>query len=182
MWELQDQRSRQYADAEMLSNLVDLDLIRVMALGETAHEIWAELVSGAAVATLDDGEAATIATALDRGGLALIDERKALRICASQFEELPTGTTVDLLRHPQIQESLPSKELADAVFNAAYKARMRVQHHHAEWVLDLIGRKRAESCSSLRRILRTTGFAGPPPASEVHEPRVRYGIEDAPTG
>ena len=182
MWELQDQRSRQYADAEMLSNLVDLDLIRVMALGETAHEIWAELVSGAAVATLDDGEAATIATALDRGGLALIDERKALRICASRFEELPTGTTVELLRHPQIQESLPSKELADAVFNAAYKARMRVQHHHAEWVLDLIGRKRAESCSSLSRILRTTELARPQPPSEVHEPRATFGFEDPALG
>ena len=182
MWELQDQRSRQYADAEMLSNLVDLDLIRVMALGETAHEIWAELVSGAAVATLDDGEAATIATALDRGGLALIDERKALRICASQFEELPTGTTVDLLRHPQIQESLPSKELADAVFNAAYRARMRVQHHDAAWVLDLIGRKRAESCSSLSRILRTTELARPQPPSEVHEPRATFGFEDPALG
>ena len=178
VWELQGQRSRQHADAEMLSNLVGLNLIDVTALGETGHLVFAELVSGAAVATLDDGEAATIATALDRGGLALIDERKALRICASQFEELPTGTTVDLLRHPQIQESLPRKELADAVFNAAYRARMRVQHHHAEWVLDLVGRKRAESCSSLRRILRTTEFAGPPPASEVHEARVRYGFGD----
>ncbi len=182
MWELQDQRSRQYADAEMLSNLVDLDLVRVIALGETAHEIWAELVSGSAATTLDDGEAATIAAAIERGGLALIDERKALRICASRFEEVGTGTTVDLLRHPQIQGTLPREELADAVFKAAYRARMGVQHHHAEWVLDLIGRERAELCSSLRRILRATKFAKPLPPSEVHEARVRYGFDDAPTG
>ena len=182
VWELQSQRSRQHADAEMLSNLVGLNLIDVTALGETGHQVFVELVSGAAVATLDDGEAATIATALDRGGLALIDERKALRICASRFKELHTATTVDLLRHPQIQEILPREELADAVFNAAYRARMRVQHHDAAWVLDLVGRERAKLCSSLSRILRTTELARPQPPSEVHEPRATFGFEDPALG
>ena len=174
VWELQDQRSRQHHDGEMLSNLVALDLIKVTALGGNGHQVLAELVSGAAATTLDDGEAATIAAALEQGGLALIDERKALRICASRFKELHTATTIDLLRHPQIQEILPREELADAVFNAAYRARMRVQHHHDEWVLDLIGRKRARLCRSLNRILRSTRPQGPPPGSEVHEERMPY--------
>ena len=174
VWELQDQRSRQHHDGEMLSDLVALDLIKVVALEEDGHQVFAELVSGAAAATLDDGEAATIAAALEQGGLAMIDERKALNICASRFDELHTATTVDLLRNPRIQETLPRDELAHAVFNAAYKARMRVQHHHGEWVLDLLGRKRASLCSSLNRILRSTRPQGLPPASEVHEKRATY--------
>ena len=180
--ELCDERSRQHRDAELVSRLVDQHLVTVVALGSPGQSHFTGLVSGSAASTLDDGEAATIATALERGGLTLIDERKALRICASQFEELLTGSTVDLLRHPQIQGTLPREELADAVFNAAYRARMRVQHHHAEWVLDLIGRERATLCSSLSRILRTTNFTEPPPASEVHEARVRYSFDDSPTG
>ncbi len=172
--ELQDQRSRQHRDGEMLSNLVAHDLIEVTALAADGYQVLTTLVSGAAATTLDDGEAATIAAALEQGGLAMIDERKALHICAWRFDELHTATTVDLLRHPRIQEALPRDELADAVFNAAYKARMRVQHHHGEWVLDLLGRKRASLCSSLNRILRSTRPQGPPPASEVHEERAPY--------
>lgn len=178
--ELEDQRSRQHQDAEMLSKLVDLDLIRVIALGESAQAVFTQLVAGSAAETLDDGEAATIATALERDGLALIDERKALRICASRFEELPTGTTVDLLRHPRIQETLPREELANLVFNAAYRGRMRVQHHHGDWLLELIGRERAELCSSLSWILRSTRPQGPLPGSEVHEERVPYGFGNRP--
>lgn len=178
--ELRDQRSAQHDDGEMLSDLIALDLIKVTGLGRNGYEIFAELISGAAATTLDDGEAATIAAALEHGGLALIDERKALRICAAQFAELHTGTTVDLLRHPQIQETLPREELADAVFNAAYRARMRVQHHHGEWVLDLIGPKRARLCASLSRILRTTRPPEPPLGSEVHEERVHHGFDSRP--
>ena len=172
--ELQDQRSRQHHDGEMLSDLVALDLIKAVALEENGHQVFAELVSGAAAATLDDGEAATIAAGLESGGLAMIDERKALHICASRFDGLHTATTVDLLRHPRIQEALPREVLADAVFNATYKARMRVQHQHGEWVLDLLGHKRASLCSSLNRILRSTRPQRPPPASEVHEKRATY--------
>ncbi len=182
VWELCDERSRQHRDAELVSSLVDQHLVTVVALGSPGQSHFTGLVSGSAASTLDDGEAATIAAALERGGLALIDERKALRICASQFEELLTGSTVDLLRHPQIQEALPRQKFADAVFNAAYRARMRVRQNDAEWVLGLIGRERAALCSSLRRILRTTKLPEPLAPSEVHEPRVGYGFEDPVSG
>src|SRR5581483_3817592 len=51
------------------------------ALVDAANGFFEELVVGPAVETLDDGEAATIAYALAHGGTALIDERKAMRIC-----------------------------------------------------------------------------------------------------
>lgn len=178
--ELQDQRSTQHDDGEMLSELVALELVKVTGLGRNGYQVFSELVSGAAATTLDDGEAATIAAALEQGGLALIDERKALRICAAQFRELHAATTVDLLRHPQIQETLPREQLADAVFNAAYRARMRVQHQHGEWVLELIGRERAATCASLSRILRTTRPPRPPLGNEVHEERVHHGFDSRP--
>lgn len=178
--ELQDERSTQHDDGRELSDLVALELVKVAGLEQKGCEVFADLVSGAAATTLDDGEAATIAAALEHGGLALIDERKALRICETRFTELHTASTVDLLRHPRILETLPREDLADAVFNAAYRARMRVEHHHGEWVLDLIGRERARACTSLNRILRATKPQGPPPSSEVHEQREPAGFGDRP--
>lgn len=180
VWELGDEGSQQHADAELLGSLANRQLVTAVGLGRQGQSHFSGLVSGSSASTLDDGEAATIAVALERGGLALIDERKALRICAAQFKELHTATTVDLLRHPQIQETLPREELADAVFNAAYRARMRVQHHHGEWVLDLIGPKRARLCASLSRILRTARPPEPPLGSEVHEERVHHSFDSRP--
>lgn len=179
--ELQHERSRQHQDAGALASLVEQRLVAVVSLGRAGHNHFTELVSGAAASTLDDGEAATIAAALEQGGLALIDERKALGICASRFEDLCTGSTVDLLRHPHIQAVLSREALADAVFGAAYCARMRVQPHDAEWVVRLIGRKRAERCTSLRKILRAVNPNGPPPAGEVREARGRSSTEEPPT-
>ena len=182
VWELEDQRSRQRENAKMLAKLVALDLIEVTCLGVAGHEIFAEVVSGAAVTTLDDGEAATIAAAIENSGLALIDERKALRVCASRFEELETGSTVDFLRHPRVHQTLSRMELADAVFNAAYRARMRVQDHHAKWVLELIGQERAESCSSLARLLRATNPVRSLPSTELQEATRRHGLQKPATG
>jgi predicted nucleic acid-binding protein len=59
-------------------------------------------VVGPAQTTLDDGEAATIAHAVALNGVALIDERKANRICTERFPELRIASTVDILVHPSV--------------------------------------------------------------------------------
>ena len=113
-----------------------------------------ELVVGPADTTLDDGEAATIAYALTHTSTALIDERKAMRICAQRFPNLRVASTVDVLNHPEVQRELGTDALADAVFNALVRGRMRVLPHQLEWVVALIGADRAALCHSLSRRAR----------------------------
>ena len=127
--------------------------VQIVRLGDTGIGHFSNLVSGPAAQTLDDGEAATIALALEMEppAIPLIDERKANRICADRFAHLVTGSTVDLLAQDDIQATLGSARLADAVFNALLAGRMRVLPHHLDWVVNLIGLERARQCDSLPR-------------------------------
>ena len=89
----------------------------------------------------------------NRGGVALVDERKAIRICAERFPSLGIGCTVDVLAQRHVQAALGGS-LADAVFNALNRGRMRVSDHHGHWVVDLIGKERAAECRSLQKRFR----------------------------
>ncbi len=144
-------------DAEALSALVAQGGVRLVRLRDAGTQHFISLVSGPANQTLDDGEAATIAYALEHGATALIDERKAIRICAERFGELSTGCTIDIFAQDDVQRILTRDTLADAVFNALYKGRMRVPMHYVEWVVNLIGKERAAQCRSLPASVRSAG-------------------------
>ena len=90
-------------DAEALSALVVQGSVELVRLGDIGTRHFISLVSGPANQTLDDGEAATIACALEQGATALIDERKAIRICAERFRELSTGCTIDIFAQDDVQ-------------------------------------------------------------------------------
>ncbi len=66
---------------------------------------FADLVGGAAADTLDDGEAATIACAMERSAIALIDDRKAIRLWAERFPHLAVGCTLDVLAQQHVPGS-----------------------------------------------------------------------------
>src|SRR5206468_2948054 len=85
----------------------------------------------------------------------VIDERKANRICAERFPELPVACTVDLLSHPVVRSTLGDSALADAVFGALFHGRMRVLPQHRTWVIELLGESRVPNCLSLPQFLRT---------------------------
>ena len=144
-------------DAEALSALVAQGSVELVRLGDAGTQHFISLVSGPANQTLDDGEAATIAYALEHGATALIDERKAIRICAERFGELSTGCTVDIFAQDDVQRILTRDTLADAVFNALYQGRMRVPDHYVGWVVNLIGEERAAQCRSLPASVRSAG-------------------------
>jgi predicted nucleic acid-binding protein len=147
--ELEQGRRRDRQDADLLKELVAVGLIEIVTLGKPAAPHFEELVIGPAARTLDDGEAATIAYAIEKDAIPLVDERKANRLCAERFPQLRVGCTVDIFTHPEILQSLGSEKLAGAVFKALYHGRMRVFPHHIEWVLALIGAERAALCRSL---------------------------------
>ena len=144
-------------DAAALDGWHSSGRARIVPLGDTGTQHFFNLVSGPAAQTLDDGEAATIALALETEppAVPLIDERKANRICAHRFADLVTGSTVDLLDQDDVQAALGRDRLASAVFNALYFGRMRVLPHHLDWVVSLIGPDHAKQCESLPRSVRS---------------------------
>lgn len=123
-------------------------------MGDEAEIHFEELVIGSARSTLDDGEAATIACALELSAFPLIDERKARRFCAQRYPDLSFGCTIDIFKHPEVGSALGDSELAIAVLNALKKSRMRVPQHHLAWVVNLIGAENAAGCLSLPRSVR----------------------------
>ena len=146
--ELDRGRSRGRKDAEELAKLVDGGQVAIVDLGATGMSHFSALTVGAAQHTLDDGEAAAIAYALEQAATVLIDESKATRLCAERFGYLAVGSTVDLVGCKAVQAALGA-DLADAVFNMLSVGRMRVFPQHLEWVVEQIGTRRAAQCPSL---------------------------------
>ncbi len=137
--------------------IIERGQAKVATLTSEGLERFRSLTGGRADETLGDGEAATIACALSLGAIALIDERKALRVSAERFPSLVTDTSVDLLAHPQVQSDLGLTTLSEAVFHALTRARMRVPPHYFAWVVGLIGADNASRCDSLPRSVRLPG-------------------------
>ena len=107
------------------------------------------LVVGSAAETLDDGEAATIAYALTSSYEALIDERKARRICAEPYAALVVTTTVELLLDSTTKAELGPDGVEDALFSALSCGRMRVPSLQLDRVVGILGKERAALCNSL---------------------------------
>lgn len=156
--ELDTTTGRGRASLDGFLDLVAAGLLDVVPLPEDAEALFESLVVGAAADTLDDGEAATIAYALTRPGVALIDERKATRLCGARFPHLVLASTVDLLCHAEVQRQLGSGPLEAAVYNALREGRMSVLPHQVDWVVDVIGSERAAACDSLPRRVRVAGI------------------------
>jgi predicted nucleic acid-binding protein len=154
MEELRLGRFRGRSDAGTAERLAAAGVIEVARLGTQGFDHFETLIAGAAIDTLDDGEAATIALAVEAGAIPLIDERKAHRICRDRYPSLKVGSTLELLAHPNVESALGQSQLADAVFQALMMTRMRVFTDYIDWVFGLIGPERAAKCMSLPRSVR----------------------------
>jgi predicted nucleic acid-binding protein len=143
-------------DRTLLAALVTAGLVEIVTLDEDALDRFASLTIGPAADTLDDGEAATIAFASSRGFISVVDERKALELCARQEPTMLVASTVDIFAHQAVQAALGAIRLGEALHNALALARMRVLPRHLGWVLDLVGPERAATCPSLPKSARPT--------------------------
>lgn len=128
---------------ELLASPATLDTVTLDANGLVLFENL--------VLELDDGESATIAAAATRRAVAVLDERRARKICSEQLPSVIQASTIDVFAHPAVEKSLGRDGLADAVHAALQNARMHVRADQREWVIDLIGRGRAASCNSIPR-------------------------------
>lgn len=146
--------SNGHGDGEKLRTLVETGAIQLVSLGERGSRIYESLVEGSTLRTLDDGEAATIGYAHQMGGIAMIDERKARTICATDFPHLALASTVDLLTHELVERAVGRRGQTEAIVNALRGARMRVPPHQIDIVVSLIGNEAAAACHSLPRSVR----------------------------
>lgn len=136
-------------DAKLLASLIAGGLVSEVAIGTLKSDHFERLVVGNTADTLDDGEAATIACAIEMQAIAVIDERKAKRICRAWYPGLVVASTVDLLALDSVTKALGEEQLAEATYNALSAARMRVLPEHIDWVVNLIGAERTVLCTSL---------------------------------
>jgi predicted nucleic acid-binding protein len=153
--ELDSGRPRGRRDADLLGQLAAAGHVDIVSMGELGWQYFEGLVAGPAVETLDDGEAATIAYAVEHNATAVLDETKATRLCGVRFPRLRLMSTVDILLHPEVLRTLGEEGLSDAVFAALRDARMRVFSHHLAEVVRLIRPERAALCQSLPRGFRS---------------------------
>jgi predicted nucleic acid-binding protein len=158
--ELEFGRSRGRTDGDKTATLISSGHIKLVSLGATGLDIFEQLVVGSAAATLDDGEAATLAHAMEKAGAAVIDERKALRLAAERYPELLTASTMDLLGHPSVCEALGDTGLSDAIYLALRDARMGVCEPHKAWVVEVIGAERASRCRGLKNVIKPSRQSG----------------------
>jgi predicted nucleic acid-binding protein len=126
-------------------------LIQEVQLGDHGRATFLELVANDVNGGLDDGEASTIAAALEHSEQAVIvvDEKKATRIVSERWPRRRCVNTVTVLAQTRVRNGLHDGAFADVVFSALKHSRMRVPPDGMDWVVRLIGEERARQCSSL---------------------------------
>jgi predicted nucleic acid-binding protein len=153
--ELREDGQSKRNDAQLAAKLIEQGLITVVEISSLTGSDFEHLVAGTSAATLDDGEAATIAYASEKSLTALIDEKKATKICKVQYPKLLVGSTGDLLALKTVEARLGRASLADAAYEALTGARMRVLPQHLDWIVELIGPERVGQCESLPKRVRS---------------------------
>jgi len=132
-----------------MQSLVESALVEQVRLSDSAFERFLSLTGATPPDDLGDGEAATIAQALDLRAVPIIDERKATRIALSIEPSRPVLHTIDILGCSEVADALTERELGDLIYCALVYARMRVAAPCREWVSALIGPERVKDCPSL---------------------------------
>jgi predicted nucleic acid-binding protein len=152
--ELEVGRAKGRSDAYLVDDLLARGHAERVVLTAECEEAFLQLVAGPGLATLDDGEAATIAWAAAHKGVPIIDEKKGLAICRERFAMLRPCSTLDIFAHESVKERLGNPGLSDALYGALLNARMRVPEEKIPWVIGIIGQSRARECTSLPRSAR----------------------------
>jgi len=119
---------------EIINALVSDGRLIIATLSDAQYEDFLSLTGAFPPDDIGDGEAATIVCANGVGGVA-IDDRKALRIAAKNFPQIPLYSSLDILCAECIFSALGKDAVLNAVRGAINKARMRVPHLWKDWIL-----------------------------------------------
>ena len=147
--ELESGREKGRRTASVVVDLIAKGLVEQVPLSSADEQVFLDLIVGAQSDTLDDGEAATIATALGKTAIAMIDERKATTLCQRRYPGLIVKSTTDLLLSSEVRGAMDEDCLADCIFGALINARMRVPERHLAEVCAMLDFERLQRCLSL---------------------------------
>lgn len=134
-------------ESAFLNDLIDGAVIAVVNFTDEEYQIFGELTSGGD--SLDDGEAASIAIAINRKFFPVIDEKKGRSRASTLMEMQEPCWSLDLLRHPLVQSQLGNEVTFEALYRALRDGRMRIPEEAVDDVIAVIGTERAVHCKSL---------------------------------
>lgn len=137
--ELENGTAKGHSNAEAINELFRLRHAQMLDLGPVGFSVYEKLIRGTTIGTLDDGEAAVIGMAIEKSGTALIDERKAKKLCAKSYPDLPIINTVEFLLSSNVKEILDIRRQAKAIRYAIKFARMHVPESYRDQVSYLLG-------------------------------------------
>ncbi len=109
-----------------LQPLFEEGYLKLCRMSDVAYETYISLVSGPPTQTLDDGESAAIAVAVDGLGSVVLDDKKARRILSSRFELASPGSSLTLLLAAATRANWTLQELREAITAARIVSRMAV--------------------------------------------------------
>lgn len=142
--ELKNGQNSKYGDFDKINEFISKGFMKLQPLRSSALNIYENIVLGTAKYSLDDGEASVIACAVDLKIYAIIDEKKATRICREQYPDLKTFHTLDIfkiyLNKPLIQ---------NATQNALKGARMYIPKSRYDELKEIVGNNFMEECSCI---------------------------------
>jgi predicted nucleic acid-binding protein len=145
--ELEKEASRSTGESDFVKGLACQGLVTIADMSDEEAETFLELTS--IYPTLDDGEAATIAIAVSRNFIPVLDERKGRKRAAAMLMLSVPWWSIDLFRHSLVVDALGDKDANEALFLALFRGRMRIPAEQAGLVIDLIGVERAKLCTCL---------------------------------
>ncbi len=131
-------------DKNFLPTLANKKIVELSELTDEEDELFEKFIL-----TLDDGESATIAIAINRNILPVIDERKGRGFLIGLNANIVAGWSLDLIRHSKVISKLGSPDDLEALFLALYESHMRIPEERAEEIIALIGEDRARKCTCL---------------------------------
>jgi predicted nucleic acid-binding protein len=141
-------------DAQQLNELFSAGIVGRIDLEGGALTLYESLIDGSRGLSLGDGEAATIAIACAAGAVAVLDEKKARRLCETQLPALAVHCTAQILLLSEIEQALGRHTWEEALLGALRVGRMRVPGEFIDAVISIIGQEAASSCTSLPRAIR----------------------------
>lgn len=131
--------------------------VEVVDLTPQELDLFGQLVGDVEPKDIGDGEAAVLAVATFRGGVAILDDGKPLRIAASRIPPLTTHSTVGVLRDLWERQPDARELIVVSLYDALRLARMAVPTEHLEWVAVVLPLETRGSLSSLPRRMRSVG-------------------------
>lgn len=145
--ELEHETSRRNGEYSSLSSLLANGFATLEQLTDAEYELFQTLVSTSP--SLDDGEAATIAVAVTRNLLPIVDERKGRSRAGGLMKAGSPGWSLDLFRHPAILAALGNHAAVEALYFSLRDGRMRIPLESVDSVIEVIGAERSRDCTCL---------------------------------